>query len=80
MQVGDLAAAVLELAALDVSGPLHVAGANAVSRAELAELVTGRRVRRGPAPAGRPLDCSLDCTRATELLGRRLRGVPELYR
>lgn len=79
VQVGDLAAAVLELAALDVSGPLHVAGQDAVSRAELAELVAGRRVRRVPAPAGRPLDCSLDCTRAAELLGRRLRGVRELY-
>jgi dTDP-4-dehydrorhamnose reductase len=77
--VGDLAAALLELAALDVSGALHVAGQDAVSRAELAELVTGRPVARVPAPAGRPLDCSLDSSRASALLRTRLRGVRELW-
>ncbi len=64
VQVGDLAAALLELAGLDVSGPLNVAGTDDVSRAELAELVGGRPVRRAPAPPGRPLDCSLDSSRA----------------
>jgi dTDP-4-dehydrorhamnose reductase len=75
IQVGDLAAALLELAELDVFGVLHVAGADAVSRAEFAELVAGRPVRRAPAPAGRPLDCSLDSSRASAFLRRDLRGV-----
>jgi dTDP-4-dehydrorhamnose reductase len=79
VQVGDLAAALLELAVLDVSGPLHVAGADAVSRAGLAELVRGGPVRRQAAPAGRPLDCSLDSSRANALLRTRLRGVRELF-
>ena len=50
VQVGDLAEALLELAELDVSGPLHVAGADAVSRAEFAELITGGPVAGAPAP------------------------------
>jgi dTDP-4-dehydrorhamnose reductase len=75
VQVGDLAAALLELVVLDVSGVLHVAGADAVSRAELAGLVSGRDVRRAPAPPGRPLDCSLDSSRACGLLRTELRGV-----
>ncbi len=75
IQVGDLAAALLELAALDLSGPLHVAGTDDVSRAELAELVVGHPVRQAPAPPGRPLDCSLDSSRARGLLRTRLRGA-----
>jgi dTDP-4-dehydrorhamnose reductase len=78
VQVGDLAAALLELAALDVSGPLHVAGADAVSRARFAELLTGRRVAGAPAPDTRPLNCSLDSSRAQALLATRLRGVREV--
>lgn len=78
VQVGDLAAALLELAALDVSGALHVAGADVVSRAEFAELAAGRPVRRTAAPHGRPLDCSLDSSRARALLRTRLRGVREV--
>lgn len=80
VQVCDLAASLLELAALDLSGPLDVAGADDVSRAELAELVTGRPVRRAPAPVGRPLDCSLDSSRARALLRTQLRGVREVFR
>jgi dTDP-4-dehydrorhamnose reductase len=79
IQVGDLAAALLELAPLDVSGPLHVAGADALSRADLAELVAGRPVRRAPAPPGRPLDCSLDSSRARALLRTELRGVRTVF-
>ena len=79
IQVGDLAAALLELVALGVSGPLNVAGADDVSRAELAELVTGRPVRRSPAPPGRPLDCSLDSSRARALLRTELRGVRTVF-
>jgi len=79
VQVGDLAAAVLELAALDVCGPLNVAGADDVSRAELAELVAGRPVRRAPAPPWRPLDCSLDSSRARGMLRVQLRGVRSVF-
>lgn len=79
IQVGDLAAALLELAQLGTTGPLHVAGADDLSRADLAELVAGRAVRRAPAPPGRPLDCSLDCSRARALLRTELRGVRTVW-
>jgi dTDP-4-dehydrorhamnose reductase len=75
IHVDDLAAALLELVSLDVSGPLHVAGADAVSRAEFAELIARGPVASTPAPPGRPLDCTLDSSRAQALLTRRLRGV-----
>lgn len=78
VQVGDLAAALLELAGLDVSGPLHVAGADGVSRAELAELFRGGPVRAGEAPETRPLDCRLDSSRAQAMIRTRLRGVREV--
>lgn len=79
VQVGDLAQALLELADLDVTGPLHVAGPQDVSRAGLAELVTGRDVLQAPAPPGRPLDCRLDSSRARGLLATTIRGVRDLY-
>jgi dTDP-4-dehydrorhamnose reductase len=78
VQVTDLAHALLELAELDVAGPLHVAGADGVSRAELAELVARRPVRTAEAPPTRPLDCRLDSSRAQALIGTRLRGVREV--
>ncbi len=78
VQVTDLAEALLELAELDVAGPLHVAGADGVSRAELAELIRGAPVRSEPAPESRPLDCSLDSSRAQALLRTHLRGVREV--
>lgn len=77
IQVSDLAAALLELVALDVAGPLHVAGADAVSRCEFARLVD-TKARCAPAPPGRPLDCRLDSSRAQRLLSTRLRGVREV--
>ena len=79
IQVGDLAGALLELVALDLSGVLHVAGADAVSRAELAELIARRAVRRAPAPLGRPLDCALDSSRARTLLRTELRGARGVF-
>jgi dTDP-4-dehydrorhamnose reductase len=78
VQAGDLAEALLELAELDVSGPLHVAGADAVSRADFAELITGAPVSSAPAPNTRPLDCSLDSSRAQAMIRTRLRGVREV--
>jgi dTDP-4-dehydrorhamnose reductase len=83
--VADLAAAVIELAGMpDVSGPIHVAGADAVSRLEFARLVAAAHgrdpgaLRGGPHPPGRPGDCRLDCSRARGLLRTRLRGVREV--
>jgi dTDP-4-dehydrorhamnose reductase len=81
----DLAAAVVELAALpDVRGPLNVAGADAVSRLDFARLVVAAAggdpdaLRGGPHPPGRPGDCALDIARARALLRTRLRGVREV--
>ena len=81
VRVGDLAEALLDLAGLDVSGPLHVAGAETVSRAEFARrlaVAEGRDpalLRRGRSPrTGRPPNCALDCSRAFALLGRNLSG------
>jgi dTDP-4-dehydrorhamnose reductase len=80
-QVGDLAAAVLELAAGDAAGVLHVAGADALSRCELARLFAGGDVRCAPAAelgVTRPLDCTLDSSRARGLLRTRMRGAREV--
>ena len=80
VHVADLARALLELVELDLAGPLHVAGADAVSRAEFAELLSGAAVRSGPAPDTRPLECSLDSSRAQALLRTRLRGIRDVLR
>jgi dTDP-4-dehydrorhamnose reductase len=77
--LADLADALLELAQTEARGPLHVAGADAVSRHELATLVAGRPHDSAPAPPDRPLDCSLDSSRARAMIRTRLRGVRELY-
>lgn len=89
VRVGDLAGALLALADVPVSGPLHVAGADGVSRHEFARLVAGAHGRRGAdlrtalaaevAP-GRPRDCRLDCARAAAVLGAPLPGVREVLR
>ncbi|MBA2297117.1 MAG: sugar nucleotide-binding protein [Actinobacteria bacterium] len=78
VQVTDLANALLELAELDLAGPLHVAGAHGLSRAELASLVARRPVETAEAPPTRPLDCRLDSSRAQSLLRTRLRGAREV--
>ena len=78
VQVTDLAQALLELAELDVAGPLHVAGADGISRAGLAELVAGRPVPTEEATRARPLDCRLDSARAQATIRTRLRGVREV--
>ncbi|WP_205696426.1 sugar nucleotide-binding protein [Conexibacter sp. SYSU D00693] len=87
VQVGDLAAAVLELAARPgVAGPLHVAGTEAVDRLTFARLaceaagVDASGLRGAPSPPGRPRDCALDVSRALALLETPLRGVSEVLR
>jgi len=79
--VADVASALLELVALEISGPLHVAGADAASRCEFARLIAGDGVRCGRSTAAgvrRPLDCTLDSSKARALLRTRLRGVREV--
>ncbi len=85
--VETLAAALLELATLDYSGVLHVAGGQALNRYEF-----GVRLLRfhgadlsGVVPAlaaasglRRPLDCTLDITKARGLLRTPLLGVDEV--
>jgi dTDP-4-dehydrorhamnose reductase len=83
--VGELAAALLELAPLEVHGLLHVAAAAAVSRYELARLLRAAHgqdpetVRGAPSPpSGRARNVALDSSRAAELLPAPLRGVHEI--
>jgi dTDP-4-dehydrorhamnose reductase len=73
--VADLAAALLELAALDVIGVLHVAGPAAVSRLELARLLGARNPKGAPTPPGRARNVALDSTRSRALLSARIRGL-----
>lgn len=81
--VGELAAALLELAARgDVSGVLHLAAPDAVSRLELARRL---RAANGRDPAalhgvpsprdGRPRNVALDSSRAAKTLGLSLTGI-----
>jgi dTDP-4-dehydrorhamnose reductase len=83
VQVGDLAAALLELAASDEAGILHAAGADALSRYDFARLLAPdpERVASGTiAGSGlvRPRDCALSSERAAGLLRTRLRGAREV--
>jgi dTDP-4-dehydrorhamnose reductase len=84
MAVADLATAILELAVLDVAGPLHVAGADALTRLEFAQLVAAHHgrdpgaLRGGPGGPGRPKHIALDSSRAQALLRVRLRGAREV--
>jgi len=87
VQVGDLATALLTLAASGASGVLHVAGADGVSRHEFARLVAAAAGRDPDAlesalaaehPDPRPIDCRLDSSRARAREGIELRGVREV--
>lgn len=87
VHVSDLAAAILELLDVSHAGPIHLAGADGVSRLEFARLVVADRGLdasrlHGDRSAGRaerrPLDCRLDSSLAAGLLRTRLRGVREL--
>jgi dTDP-4-dehydrorhamnose reductase len=82
--VPDLAAAILELATAEVAGPLHVAGADALTRLEFARLVAAHHgrdpgaLRGGRGGPGRPKHIALDSSRAQALLRVRLRGAREV--
>jgi dTDP-4-dehydrorhamnose reductase len=84
--VESLAAAVVELADLNYTGVLHVAGAQTLSRYGF-----GVRMLRfhgvnpspvipvpSPKDVPRPLNCTLDCSRARALLQTPLPGVDEV--
>jgi dTDP-4-dehydrorhamnose reductase len=86
VHVADLAAALVELAGIDVRGVLHVAGADPMSRLELGRLVARRDgLDPGALRAGRradladpgPVDVRLDSSLASRLLATRLRGARE---
>ena len=80
VQVGDLAAALLDVAAGDHAGPLHLGGADSVSRYEFARLIVAAR---GGDPGRvrsasfrdlglrRPADCTLASSHAPPLRGVR---------
>jgi dTDP-4-dehydrorhamnose reductase len=71
VQVGDLADRLLGLVAGDLAGPLHLAGADAVSRHEFAELIAREPRRGSPAPPERPKCCALASRYAEPLRGVR---------
>jgi dTDP-4-dehydrorhamnose reductase len=80
VQVGDLADAILELLALDVAGPLHLGGADDVSRFDFAVLLGADASQLEPVQttADRAPNVTLDSSRAGALLATRLRGVREV--
>ncbi|MBC8236170.1 SDR family oxidoreductase [bacterium] len=87
IEVENLAKALLELAQLDYTGILHVAGAKRLSRyefglalAEYFHLPHDPIIPSKSAESGmiRPLDCSLDLTRARDLLKTKLKGIREV--
>jgi dTDP-4-dehydrorhamnose reductase len=76
----------LELATIDRSGIVHVAGSDVVSRYEFACLVarafgrdpSGLCGGLSPAAPRRPRNCALDSQVAQRMLTTRLRGVREV--
>ncbi|MDX6425330.1 MAG: dTDP-4-dehydrorhamnose reductase [Gaiellaceae bacterium] len=80
VQVGDLAEALLEVVALELPGPLHLGGADDVSRFDFAVLLGAdtARIEAAHTTADRAPDVSLDSSRAAGLLQTRLRGAYEV--
>jgi dTDP-4-dehydrorhamnose reductase len=87
--VDNLSAALLELAENDYRGILHVAGSQALSRYDLGvKLLTALNADTSHLiptlsavrKSARPLDCSLDVSRAQTVLETELVGVDEVLR
>jgi dTDP-4-dehydrorhamnose reductase len=85
--VGDLAAALLELAPRAISGRLHIAGAQVMSRYAFACAVAAAhghdpiRLRAGSSATSatrRPRNCALDSSKAQNLIRTELRGVSDV--
>ncbi|MGR6917338.1 SDR family oxidoreductase [[Actinomadura] parvosata] len=86
VHVTDLAAALVEVAVRGLTGVLHVAGPDAVSRHELGVLIARRdgldpsrlrTSRRADSGVPGPLEVRLDCTATQRRLSTRLRGAHE---
>jgi dTDP-4-dehydrorhamnose reductase len=86
VHVTDLAAALVETAVHGLSGVLHVAGADAVTRYELGLLIARREGldatrltagRRADAGLAGPFEVRLDCAATQRRLRTRLRGARE---
>jgi dTDP-4-dehydrorhamnose reductase len=80
VHVGDLADALLEVLELDAPGPLHLGGADDVSRFDFAVLLGAdpALLEAAKTTPERAADVSLDSSRAAGLLKTRLRGVYEV--
>jgi dTDP-4-dehydrorhamnose reductase len=80
VHVGDLAAALLELLELAAAGPLHVAGADDVSRFDFAVLLGAdpAQLEAAQTTPDRAPNVSLDSSRAASMLVTRVRGVYEV--
>lgn len=86
--VDDLAAALWELAGNDYCGPLNLGGSEKLSRYAMGkvvcevlglprELLVAKSAAEVDLPAPRPPDCSLDISRAREVLRTRFSGFAE---
>jgi dTDP-4-dehydrorhamnose reductase len=80
VHVDDLAGAVLDLLEVEVPGPLHLAGADDVSRFDFAVLLGAdeSQIERAQTTPDRAPDVTLDSSQAATLLATRLRGVREV--
>jgi dTDP-4-dehydrorhamnose reductase len=80
VHVVDLAEALLELVELDHAGPLHLGGADDVSRFDFAVLLgaDAGRLEAARTTPDRAADVTLDSSLARTLLTTRLRGVREV--
>jgi dTDP-4-dehydrorhamnose reductase len=80
VHVGDLADALLDVVELELPGPLHLGGADDLSRFDFAVLLGADPERIEPAHTtlARAPDVSLDSSRAAGLLQTRLRGAYEV--
>jgi dTDP-4-dehydrorhamnose reductase len=80
VHVGDLADALLELLELDAPGPLHLGGADDLSRFDFAVLLGAdpARLEAANTTSDRAPNVSLDSSRAAAMLKTRLRGVYEV--
>lgn len=80
VQVTDLALAIHGCLDMDIQGPLHLAGADDVSRYDFAVLLGADpgRIEGARTTPDRAPDVSLDSSRAAGLLSTRLRGVYEV--
>ena len=74
-RVDELAAALLELAQSDLTGVLHVAGPDAVSRLDFARFLGAADPKGVPTPPGRARNVALDSSRAQSLLNVPLSGL-----